>query len=172
MVRRPSSSSVISRTALRWLRPLLPLTWIPSAMTSFRDSCPTTFCGPKSTVCVRRIPSVASSIGNNHACYILFLCSLSCHLYIYTHLGKKFIYWYGSEPRLCLTDTDMIKELLSSKYVQHTGKSWLQRQGSKNLIGDGLLMANGSNWFHQRHVVAPAFMADKLKVRILLWLMD
>ncbi|XP_042442221.1 cytokinin hydroxylase-like isoform X3 [Zingiber officinale] len=80
--------------------------------------------------------------------------------------GKKFIYWYGSEPRLCLTDTDMIKELLSSKYVQLTGKSWLQRQGSKNLIGDGLLMANGSNWFHQRHVVAPAFMADKLKSHV------
>ncbi|WOL20084.1 hypothetical protein Cni_G28886 [Canna indica] len=77
--------------------------------------------------------------------------------------GKRFIYWYGSEPRMCLTDTEMIKELLSSKYVQVSGKSWIQRQGSKDFIGKGLLMANGSNWFHQRHVVAPAFMADKLK---------
>ncbi|XP_072979604.1 cytokinin hydroxylase-like [Typha angustifolia] len=77
--------------------------------------------------------------------------------------GKRFIYWYGSEPRLCLTETEMIKELLSSKYVQVSGKSWLQQQGSKHFIGQGLLMANGTNWFHQRHVVAPAFMADKLK---------
>ncbi|RRT39005.1 hypothetical protein GW17_00030489 [Ensete ventricosum] len=80
--------------------------------------------------------------------------------------GRTFIYWYGSEPRLCLTDPDMIRELLSSKYVQVSGKSWTQRQGSKHFIGQGLLMANGSNWNHQRHVVAPAFMADKLKVRI------
>ncbi|XP_010910276.1 cytokinin hydroxylase [Elaeis guineensis] len=77
--------------------------------------------------------------------------------------GKRFIYWYGSEPRLCLTDTDMIKELLSSKYVQLSGRSWLQKQGSKHFIGHGVLMANGSNWYHQRHTVAPAFMGDALK---------
>lgn len=26
-------------------------------------------------------------------------------------------------------------------------------------------MANGEDWYHQRHIVAPAFMGDKLKVR-------
>ncbi|KAJ0987208.1 hypothetical protein J5N97_005564 [Dioscorea zingiberensis] len=77
--------------------------------------------------------------------------------------GKRFMFWYGSEPRLCLTEIDMIKELLSSKFVHVSGKSWLQQQGSKHFIGQGLLMANGDNWFHQRHVVARAFMADKLK---------
>ena len=80
--------------------------------------------------------------------------------------GKLFVYWYGSEPRLCLTDAAMIKEFLSSKYAASaTGKSWLQRQGTRHFIGRGLLMANGARWSHQRHVVAPAFMADKLKVR-------
>ncbi|TVU09492.1 hypothetical protein EJB05_42968, partial [Eragrostis curvula] len=79
---------------------------------------------------------------------------------------KLFVYWYGSEPRLCLTDPGMIKEFLSSKHAAHaTGKSWLQREGTKHFIGRGLLMANGDSWSHQRHVVAPAFMADKLKVR-------
>ncbi|KAK3130022.1 hypothetical protein QOZ80_6BG0487920 [Eleusine coracana subsp. coracana] len=81
--------------------------------------------------------------------------------------GKMFVYWYGSEPRLCLTDTALIKEFLSSKYAAHaTGKSWLQRQGTRHFIGRGLLMANGASWSHQRHVVAPAFMADKLKGRV------
>ncbi|KAL6655610.1 hypothetical protein ACP70R_006436 [Stipagrostis hirtigluma subsp. patula] len=81
--------------------------------------------------------------------------------------GKLFVYWYGSEPRLCLTDTELIKEFLSSKYAAHaTGKSWLQRQGTRHFIGRGLLMANGASWSHQRHVVAPAFMADKLKGRV------
>uniref|UniRef100_A0A0E0B2R6 Uncharacterized protein n=1 Tax=Oryza glumipatula TaxID=40148 RepID=A0A0E0B2R6_9ORYZ len=79
--------------------------------------------------------------------------------------GKLFVYLYGSEPRLCLTDTALIKEFLSSKYAHATGKSWLQRQGTKHFIGGGLLMANGARWSHQRHVVAPAFMADKLKAR-------
>ncbi|XP_010061877.2 cytokinin hydroxylase-like isoform X1 [Eucalyptus grandis] len=76
--------------------------------------------------------------------------------------GKRFIYWNGTEPRMCLTETELIKELLS-KYSTLSGKSWLQQQGSKHFIGKGLLMANGDDWYHQRHIVAPAFMGDKLK---------
>ncbi|GMH04308.1 hypothetical protein Nepgr_006147 [Nepenthes gracilis] len=76
--------------------------------------------------------------------------------------GKRFIFWNGFEPRMCLTDTDMIKELLA-KYSSLSGKSWLQQQGSKSFIGGGLLMANGDDWHRQRHLVAPAFMGDKLK---------
>ncbi|CAN6465541.1 unnamed protein product [Victoria cruziana] len=80
--------------------------------------------------------------------------------------GKKFIYWWGVEPRMCLSETELIKELLSAKNTQIFGKSWLQRQGSKHFIGKGLLMANGEQWVHQRHIAAPAFQADKLKGRI------
>ncbi|KAH7852239.1 hypothetical protein Vadar_022374 [Vaccinium darrowii] len=76
--------------------------------------------------------------------------------------GKRFIYWHGMEPRMCLTETELIKELLS-RYSKKAGKSWLQQEGSKHFIGRGLLMANGDDWHHQRHIVAPAFMGDKLK---------
>ncbi|KAL3844873.1 hypothetical protein ACJIZ3_002276 [Penstemon smallii] len=76
--------------------------------------------------------------------------------------GKRFMFWNGIEPRMCLTETELIKELLS-KYSTISGKSWLQQQGSKHFIGRGLLMANGDDWYHQRHIVAPAFMGDKLK---------
>ncbi|KAA0039372.1 cytokinin hydroxylase-like [Cucumis melo var. makuwa] len=79
-----------------------------------------------------------------------------------SQFGKRFIFWNGIEPRMCLTETDLIKELLS-KYSTVSGKSWLQQQGSKHFIGRGLLMANGQNWFHQRHIVAPAFVGDRLK---------
>ena len=82
---------------------------------------------------------------------------------ILTVAGKRFLYWNGSEPRLCLTETKLIKEFLS-KHSTVSGKSWQQRQGSKNFIGEGLLMANGEDWYHQRHIVAPAFMGDRLKV--------
>ncbi|KAI3813489.1 hypothetical protein L1987_18214 [Smallanthus sonchifolius] len=76
--------------------------------------------------------------------------------------GKRFIYWNGTEPRMCLTENELIKELLV-KHSTSSGKSWLQQQGSKHFIGRGLLMANGQNWHHQRHIVAPAFFNDKLK---------
>ncbi|KAL3527053.1 hypothetical protein ACH5RR_011709 [Cinchona calisaya] len=76
--------------------------------------------------------------------------------------GKRFIMWNGTEPRMCLSETDLIKELLS-KYSTISGKSWQQQQGSKHFIGRGLLMANGDDWCRQRHIVAPAFMGDKLK---------
>ncbi|XP_022770044.1 cytokinin hydroxylase-like isoform X2 [Durio zibethinus] len=76
--------------------------------------------------------------------------------------GKRFIYWHGIEPRMCLTDTDLIKELMTKHHLV-TGKSWLQQQGSKHFTGRGLLMANGQDWYHQRRIVAPAFMGDKLK---------
>ncbi|OEL13828.1 Cytokinin hydroxylase [Dichanthelium oligosanthes] len=80
--------------------------------------------------------------------------------------GRIFVYWYGSEPRVCVTDAGMVRELLSSRHAHVTGKSWLQRQGAKHFIGRGLIMANGATWSHQRHVVAPAFMADRLRGRV------
>ncbi|XLR05474.1 hypothetical protein S83_071672 [Arachis hypogaea] len=76
--------------------------------------------------------------------------------------GKRFIYWNGIEPRLCLTDTELIKQFLS-KYNSVSGKSWQQQQGTKHFIGRGLLMANGKDWYHQRHMVAPAFIGERLK---------
>lgn len=76
--------------------------------------------------------------------------------------GKRFIYWNGIEPRMCLTEAALIKEFLS-KYSTVSGKSLQQQQGSKHFIGKGLLMANGEDWNHQRHIVSPAFMGEKLK---------
>ncbi|WJX65888.1 hypothetical protein P8452_50501 [Trifolium repens] len=76
--------------------------------------------------------------------------------------GKKFLYWNGIEPRMCLTETGLIKEFLS-KYSTISGKSWQQQQGTKHFIGKGLLMANGEDWYHQRHLVSPAFMGERLK---------
>ncbi|CAA2958760.1 cytokinin hydroxylase [Olea europaea subsp. europaea] len=85
------------------------------------------------------------------------------HFVVWSKLyGKRFIYWNGIEPRMCLTETELIKELLS-KYNSISGKSWLQQQGSKHFIGKGLLMANSDDWYHQRRIIAPAFMGDKLK---------
>ncbi|CAN1185922.1 Cytokinin hydroxylase, partial [Linum perenne] len=83
------------------------------------------------------------------------------HFVLWTQqYGKRFIFWNGTEPRMCLTEPELIKELMT-KYSTKTGKSWMQQQGTKHFIGKGLLMANGENWYHQRHVISPAFMGEK-----------
>lgn len=80
--------------------------------------------------------------------------------------GRRFLFWWGAEPRLTLYDLDEIKDLLSSKHVQCLGRSKLQRDGVNDFIGKGLLMANGEAWAHQRRVVAPAFHIEKLKGQV------
>ncbi|KAK4798815.1 hypothetical protein SAY86_031141 [Trapa natans] len=85
------------------------------------------------------------------------------HYFLWSkQFGKRFIFWNGTEPRMCLTETDLIRELLT-KHSTSSGRSWLQRQGTKHFIGGGLLMANGTDWYHQRHLAFPAFSGDKLK---------
>ncbi|KAI0524854.1 hypothetical protein KFK09_004244 [Dendrobium nobile] len=125
--------------------------------------------GPKPRFLVGNLPDIAALIMKSTSADMPaidhnIVGRLLPHYQLWSKLyGKRFVFWYGSEPRLCLTDTELIKEFLSSKYVQISGKSWLQLQGSKHFIGQGLLMANGNKWLHQRHVVAPAFMGEKLK---------
>eukprot|EP01018_Ginkgo_biloba_P021383 Gb_19483 [translate_table: standard] len=86
------------------------------------------------------------------------------HYVKYSRLyGKPFILWWGVEPRLTVSQPELIKEILSSKYSHCYGKSHLQQKGNKDFIGKGLLMAEGEAWAHQRRVVAPAFHSEKLK---------
>ncbi|XP_059645185.1 cytokinin hydroxylase-like [Cornus florida] len=124
--------------------------------------------GPKPRFLVGNILDMASLVANATSKDMDFINHdvvgrLMPHFVTWSKLyGKRFIYWNGTEPRMCLTETELIKELLS-KYSTISGKSWLQQQGSKHFIGRGLLMANGEDWYHQRHIVAPAFMGDKLK---------
>ncbi|XP_052195439.1 cytokinin hydroxylase [Diospyros lotus] len=124
--------------------------------------------GPKPRFLVGNILDVAAMVAKSTAADMDsvrhdVVGRLFPHFLVWSQLyGKRFIFWNGTEPRMCITDTEMIKELLS-KYSTKAGKSWLQQQGSKHFIGKGLLMANGEDWHHQRHIVAPAFIGDKLK---------
>ncbi|KAL6498140.1 hypothetical protein OROGR_028537 [Orobanche gracilis] len=125
-------------------------------------------CGPKPRFIVGNIPDMASLLSKSTSQDMDsidhdIVGRLLPHYLLWSKTyGKRFIFWNGVEPRMCLTETELIKELLS-KYSTVSGKSWFQQEGSKNFIGRGLLMANGEDWYHQRHIVAPAFMGDKLK---------
>ncbi|MFS7932622.1 putative cytochrome P450 [Helianthus anomalus] len=76
--------------------------------------------------------------------------------------GKQFIYWSGNEPRMTLLEPHLIKEFLG-KHNYNLGRSLQQLQGSKDLTGRGVIMAEGHDWNHQRKVVAGAFVNQKLK---------
>ncbi|KAL1536907.1 cytokinin hydroxylase-like [Salvia divinorum] len=124
--------------------------------------------GPKPRFLIGNILDMASLLSKStardcHSVHHDIVPRLLPHYLLWSKTyGKRFIFWNGVEPRMCLTETELIKELLL-KYSSLSGKSWQQQQGSKNFIGRGLLMANGYDWHHQRHIVAPAFMGDKLK---------
>ncbi|CAN1295362.1 Cytokinin hydroxylase [Linum perenne] len=124
--------------------------------------------GPKPRPLIGNIPDMSSLISQSTSvdCDHLhhdIVPRLLPHFVLWSQqYGKRFIYWNGTEPRLCLTEPELIKELMT-KYSTKAGKSWMQQQGTKHFIGKGLLMANGENWYHQRHVISPAFMGEKLK---------
>ncbi|KAH9309144.1 hypothetical protein KI387_037055, partial [Taxus chinensis] len=79
---------------------------------------------------------------------------------------KRFLFWWGIEPRMSVTEPHLIKQILSSKYSLCYGKSYLQQRGVRDFIGKGLVMANGEAWAHQRRVVAPAFTPERIKNQV------
>ncbi|CAM8994540.1 unnamed protein product [Rhodiola kirilowii] len=124
--------------------------------------------GPKPRFLVGNLPEMAKLVAKSTANDMNYVnhnvvARLFPHYTLWSKIyGKRFVFWNGTEPRLCLTDLDMINTLLK-KYSMVTGKSWMQQQGVKNFIGRGLLFANGDEWYQQRHILASAFMGDKIK---------
>ncbi|KAK1293015.1 hypothetical protein QJS10_CPB17g00836 [Acorus calamus] len=76
--------------------------------------------------------------------------------------GDTFFYWFGLQPRICITNPDMVKQVLSNKFDFYTKDK--PRPAIAALLGKGLVMTNGTDWVRHRRVVSPAFTMDKLKV--------
>ncbi|WJX79081.1 hypothetical protein P8452_62235 [Trifolium repens] len=75
--------------------------------------------------------------------------------------GKTFLYWFGSTPRLAISDPDMIKEVLVTKCGEY-GKVPYNPQ-SKLLFGQGLVGLNGDQWNFHRRIINLAFNTEILK---------
>ncbi|KAJ6823874.1 putative uncharacterized acetyltransferase [Iris pallida] len=77
--------------------------------------------------------------------------------------GKTFFYRFGAETRLCITDAEHAKQVLSNKFGFYT-----KRNPSPYVLAllgrRGLGVTVGSEWARHRRVVSPAFTMDKLKV--------
>ncbi|XP_077218160.1 cytochrome P450 709B1-like [Tasmannia lanceolata] len=76
--------------------------------------------------------------------------------------GERFLYFFGTQPRICITEPELAKELLSNKFGFFTKPK--PRPTLLALLGKGLGFTDGLEWVKHRRALNPAFSIDKLKV--------
>lgn len=79
--------------------------------------------------------------------------------------GETFLYWFGPQPRICITDPELIKQVLTNKSGFYTKID--PPDNALALLGKGLVLIEGSDWVRHRRILSPAFAMDKLKVSFL-----
>jgi hypothetical protein len=82
--------------------------------------------------------------------------------------GKVFVYWLGTEPFLYVADPEFLKAATAGALGKRWGKPDVFRRDRMPMFGRGLVMAEGDEWARHRHIIAPAFSATNLNVRLLL----
>ncbi|KAI4320992.1 hypothetical protein MLD38_034419 [Melastoma candidum] len=75
--------------------------------------------------------------------------------------GKTFVYWFGSRPRMAISDPDMIKEVLINRNGSF-GKIGFNPQ-AKVLFGQGLVGLQGKEWAVHRRIANQAFAVERVK---------
>ncbi|TYH17657.1 hypothetical protein ES288_A05G208200v1 [Gossypium darwinii] len=75
--------------------------------------------------------------------------------------GTPFLYWFGSKPRLGISDPDMIKEVAMS--TDGSFENMRFNPMSKMLFGQGLLGLKGEEWAMHRRIANQAFKMDRVK---------
>lgn len=78
--------------------------------------------------------------------------------------GETFLYWYGTEPRICISEAELVKQILSNKFGFYQKPNI--RPSLQTLVGNSIGRANGEQWARRRRILNPAFTLDKLKVLI------
>lgn len=80
---------------------------------------------------------------------------------ISSQAGLPFVYWWGTQPRLVLSDPDDIKQILSSRFKDYK-RSTITYKFLGRLLGIGLLTSEGKDWHNQRSILRHAFFPEKL----------
>ncbi|XP_010507950.1 PREDICTED: cytochrome P450 709B1-like [Camelina sativa] len=76
--------------------------------------------------------------------------------------GETFLYWSGTEPRICISDPELAKQILSSK-LGFFVKSQIRPEVIKLVGLKGLVFVEGTDWVRHRRILNPAFSMDRLK---------
>ncbi|XXG61834.1 hypothetical protein AAC387_Pa05g0341 [Persea americana] len=74
--------------------------------------------------------------------------------------GKISMTWFGPNPRVCIMDPELIREVLTNK-SGHFKKTKLSPVF--NVLRTGLLKHEGKKWAKHRRILNPAFHQEKLK---------
>ena len=99
---------------------------------------------------------------NSHEVYTIAM-QLPILRYIYA-AGETFLYWFGMQPRICISDPEFAKQILLNKFGFYVKPS--SRPSVQTLVGNkGLVLISGLDWVKHRRIINPAFSLDKLKVR-------
>ncbi|KAG7575194.1 Cytochrome P450 superfamily [Arabidopsis suecica] len=77
--------------------------------------------------------------------------------------GETFLYWNGTEPRICISDPELAKNILSNK-LGFFVKSKIRPEAVKLVGSKGLVFIEGADWVRHRRILNPAFSIDRLKI--------
>nr|XP_023891618.1 cytochrome P450 734A1-like [Quercus suber] len=75
--------------------------------------------------------------------------------------GKTFLHWFGSKPRLAISDPDMIKEVLANS--DGSFEKIRLNPLAKLLFGKGLVVLSGQEWAIHRRIANRAFNMERVK---------
>ncbi|POO03137.1 Cytochrome P450, E-class, group I [Trema orientale] len=75
--------------------------------------------------------------------------------------GKNFLWWFGSVPRLTISDPDMIKEVLMNTSGSFDRAPF--NPVAKTFFGQGLLALAGEKWAFHRKIANQAFRVEQVK---------
>lgn len=80
----------------------------------------------------------------------------------FLYAGSTFIVWFGTTPRLTISDPALVSQVLveKSEFFEKNEPPALVRE----LEGDGLLSLKGEKWAHHRKIIQPMFHVENLKV--------
>ncbi|KAM3688234.1 hypothetical protein ACJW31_10G135500 [Castanea mollissima] len=79
--------------------------------------------------------------------------------------GETFLYWYGTQPRICISDPEMAKQILLKNFDFYVKPA--PRPSLQTLAGNkGLFLSTGLDWVKHKRIINPAFSQDKLKVMV------
>lgn len=78
-------------------------------------------------------------------------------------VGKDSFTWFGTTPRVYITEPEQVKIVFSQINEFHKTSSFPFRRRK----GSGLASLEGPKWAKHRKIINPAFHVEKLKVYIL-----
>lgn len=112
-------------------------------------------------------PEPSLKLARFFLCYYLSLMRLLTISYAFRFVffsGKVFTYWLGVEPFLYIADPEFLKQMSTGVVGKSWGKPRVFKDDREPMFGNGLVMIEGDEWAHHRHVLTPAFSPANLKV--------